>query len=188
MQKRQFLQSALVASIALSGLPTRAQMGGSVDSAPVVRHYSAQVYATYQDTLSSATEMHTAIKSLLAAPSPESLAAARKTWLAAREWYLQTEAFRFYGGPIDDDRGLEGRINSWPMDESYVDYVVGKPNAGLINDRRIAITKASPTRTYVCIVSRTCASGVPMWTSNGPMTNSSMRSSPTPGTSALNRR
>ena len=62
MQKRQFLQSALVAGIALSGLPTRAQLGGSVDSAAVVRHYSAQVFATYQDTLSSATEMHVAIK------------------------------------------------------------------------------------------------------------------------------
>ncbi len=138
MQKRQFLQSALVASMALSGLPAMAQ---SVDAAAVVRHYSAQVYATYQDTLSSATEMQTAIKALLAAPSPTSLAAARKAWLAAREWYLQTEAFRFYGGPIDDDKGLEGRINSWPMDESYLDYVVGKPQAGVINDRRVAITK-----------------------------------------------
>lgn len=140
MQKRQFLQSALVASFAISALPTFAQ---AVDAAAVVRHYSAQVYATYQDTLSSATNMQTAIKALLAAPSPESLAGARKAWLAAREWYLQTEAFRFYAGPIDDDKGVEGRVNSWPMDESYLDYVVGKPNAGLINDRRVAITAAS---------------------------------------------
>ena len=140
MQKRQFLQSALVASFAASGLPAFAQ---SEEAAAVVRHYSAQVYATYQDTLTSATDMQTAIKALMAAPSPQSLAAARKTWLAAREWYLQTEAFRFYGGPIDDDKGPEGRINSWPMDESYLDYVVGKPNAGLINDRRVAITTAN---------------------------------------------
>ena len=140
MQKRQFLQSALIASIAVCGLPTLAQ---SVDATAVVRHYSGQVYATYQDTLSSATEMQTAIRALLAAPTPASLAIARKNWLAAREWYLQTEAFRFYAGPIDDDKGLDGRLNSWPLDESYVDYVVGKPNAGVINDRRLAITKAS---------------------------------------------
>ncbi|MBC7621447.1 MAG: iron-regulated protein [Candidatus Saccharibacteria bacterium] len=140
MQKRQFLQSALVASIAVYGLPTRAQ---TVDAAAVVRHYSAQVYATYQDALASAIDMQTAIRALVAAPSPQSLAAARKTWLAAREWYLQTEAFRFYGGPIDDDKGPEGRINSWPMDESYLDYVVGKPNAGVINDRRVAISTAN---------------------------------------------
>ena len=146
MQKRQFLQSALVTSMALLSLSTMAQPGSSVDPAAVVRHYSAQVYATYQDTLSSASTMQSAIQSLLIAPNPERLAAARKTWLAAREWYLQTEAFRFYGGPIDDDRGLEGRINSWPMDESYLDYVAGKPSAGLINDRRITISKASITK------------------------------------------
>ena len=140
MQKRQFLHSALVAGFALSGLPAFAQ---SVDAAAVVRHYGAQVYATYQDLLSSTTNMQTAVKALLAAPSPESLANARKAWLNARDWYLQTEAFRFYSGPIDDDKGLEGRINSWPMDESYLDYVVGKPNAGVINDRSVAITAAS---------------------------------------------
>lgn len=140
MQKRHFLQSAVLATVALAVLPSFAQ---SVDTGAVVRHYSAQVYATYLDTLSSATDMQTAIKSLVAAPNAESLAAARKTWLAAREWYLQTEAFRFYAGPIDDDKGLDGRLNSWPLDESYVDYVVGKPNAGIINDRRVAITKAS---------------------------------------------
>ncbi len=140
MQKRQFLQSAVLAAAALSGVSTFAQM---VDTSAVVRHYSAQVYATYQDALSTATEMQAAIKSLIAEPNPESLAAARKFWLTAREWYSQSEAFRFYGGPIDDEKGVEGRINSWPLDESYLDYVVGKPNAGIINDRRVAITKAS---------------------------------------------
>jgi putative iron-regulated protein len=140
MQKRQFLQSVLVASMAVYGLPALAQ---TVDATAVVRHYSAQVYASYQDALASATDMQTAIKELVAAPRGQSLAAARKTWLASREWYLQTEAFRFYGGPIDDDKGPEGRINSWPIDESYLDYVVGKPNAGVINDRRVAITTAN---------------------------------------------
>ena len=32
------------------------------------------------------------------------------------------------------------------MDESYLDYVAGKPSAGLINDRRITISKASITK------------------------------------------
>ena len=48
-----------------------------------------------------------------------------------------TEPFRFYGGPIDDpDDGPEGLINAWPMDEAYVDYVAGKPGAGIVNDRK----------------------------------------------------
>src|SRR5947207_2002746 len=47
------------------------------------------------------------------------------------------ETFRFYDGPIE---ALEGRINSWPLDESFIDYVQGKPNAGLVNDTSTAMT------------------------------------------------
>ena len=45
--------------------------------------------------------------------------------------YLQTEACRFYDGPID---AVEGWINAWPIDEHYVDYVAGDPEAGVINE------------------------------------------------------
>ncbi|CAM3871224.1 imelysin family protein [Paracidovorax anthurii] len=109
--------------------------------ATVAAHYAALVHANYEDTLAAARTMRTAIQAFTAKPSVETLAEARKTWLAAREFYGQTEAFRFYGGPIDDDKGPEGQINAWPMDESYVDSVEGKPNAGLINNRKFAITK-----------------------------------------------
>ncbi|MDR6214612.1 imelysin family protein [Paracidovorax wautersii] len=107
----------------------------------VATHYATLVHANYLDTLNSAKAMQTAIKAFTAKPSAETLAEARKTWLAAREFYGQTEAFRFYGGPIDDDNGPEGQLNAWPMDESYVDSVEGKPDSGLINNRKFAITK-----------------------------------------------
>ena len=56
-------------------------------------------------------------------------------WLAARDDYGPTEAFRLYDGPIDNpDDGPEGQINAWPMDEAYVDYVEGDLTAGIIND------------------------------------------------------
>jgi putative iron-regulated protein len=112
-------------------------------AADVVRHHAALVHANYEDTLAAARRLQQAAAALAAAPSADTLAAARKAWLDAREWYGQTEAFRFYGGPIDDDKGPEGRINAWPMDEAYVDAVKGKPNAGLINNRKAAITKKS---------------------------------------------
>ena len=32
--------------------------------------------------------------------------------MAAREFYGQTEAIHFYGGPIDDANGPESRINA----------------------------------------------------------------------------
>ena len=66
-------------------------------------------------------------------------------WRASREPYGQTEAFRFYGGPIDyfDEEagveGPEGRMNSWPLDEAYIDYVIGNPSAGIINDATIVL-------------------------------------------------
>jgi len=120
---------------------TSAQAPQAVTAAAVAAQYATLVHANYEDTLAGARTMQAAIKAFTAQPSADTLAEARKTWLAAREFYGQTEAFRFYGGPIDDDKGPEGQINAWPMDESYVDSVEGKPQAGLINNRKITITK-----------------------------------------------
>lgn len=114
---------------------------GAVSFNAVASHYAALVEASYADTLTAAKTMQQAIDAFAKSPSADSLAAARKAWLAARELYGQTEAFRFYGGPIDDANGPEGRINAWPMDESYVDGVKSKPDSGLINKRKFAISK-----------------------------------------------
>ncbi|WP_151638928.1 imelysin family protein [Noviherbaspirillum aerium] len=109
----------------------------------VVGHYANLVHANYADTVLAAKQMQQAVNAFLGAPSREALDKARKAWLDAREVYGQTEAFRFYGGPIDDEKGPEGRLNAWPMDESYVDSVEGDPKAGIINNRKQAITKKS---------------------------------------------
>ena len=114
---------------------------GQLQAQDVVRHYSTLVYASYSDTVTAAQQMKKAIHAFLAKPSAETQAAARKAWLQAREFYGQTEAFRFYDGPIDSEDGPEGRLNAWPMDESYVDYVVGDDKAGLINNRKVVISK-----------------------------------------------
>lgn len=120
-----------------------AQAPQAVTTQAVAVHYAQLVHANYTDTLASAQALRAAVQAFTAKPSAETLEDARKKWLAAREFYGQTEAFRFYGGPIDDDNGPEGRLNAWPMDESFVDSVQGKPNAGLINNRKFAITKKS---------------------------------------------
>jgi len=120
--------------------PTAAAQQAALTVDQVTRHYADLVYAGYSDSLASAQAMQRAIQRLLAQPSEQTLAAARKAWLQARDFYGQTEAFRFYDGPIDNADGPEGRINSWPMDESYVDYVQGNAKAGIINDRQQPIT------------------------------------------------
>ena len=110
---------------------------GSISTAvqqEAVDHYANMVHVVYLDSLVAAKEMQKAIELLLANPSPKTMADARMAWMAARLPYLQSEAFRFYEGPIDDEDGPEGLLNAWPMDEAYLDYVKGSPDAGIINN------------------------------------------------------
>ena len=86
----------------------------------VTEHYADLALATYQDSLTTATALQTAVAALIATPTDQTLLAAREAWKAARVPYQQTEAFRF-GNPVVDD--WEGRVNSWPLDEGLIDYV-----------------------------------------------------------------
>lgn len=90
---------------------------------PVLETYAQIVLATYEDTIAAARELDTAIDALLASPSEETLNAARERWRAARLPYAYSEAFRFYGGPIDGETGPEGQLNGWPLDENHIDTV-----------------------------------------------------------------
>lgn len=133
-----------LAAIALGlSVATSAHARSPVTPTGVTGHHAALVHASYTDALSLTKALQQAIRDFTATPSPAALNTARAAWLAAREAYGQTEAYRFYGGPIDDHRGLEGRLNAWPLDESYVDAVVGKPATGLVNNRKQPITKRS---------------------------------------------
>ena len=121
---------ALVAS-ACSGddSPDTALMGEAV------ANYAAGVHASYSASLASAEALDAAIDAFLARPDRDTLAGAKRAWLTAREDYGPTEAFRFYGGPIDDsETGTEGLINAWPLDEAYIDYVEGNAGAGIVNN------------------------------------------------------
>ena len=109
----------------------------SVDAAVLdgaVSTYAAGVHSAYATSAASARAMDAAIDAFLESPSQASLHAARQAWLVARDDYGPTEVFRFYGGPIDDEEtGTEGLINAWPLDEAYIDYVEGDPDAGIVN-------------------------------------------------------
>lgn len=86
----------------------------------VVSHYADLAAAGYADSLTSAKALKTAVDALVASPSKTTLMAARDAWIASREPYMQTEAFRF-GNKIVDD--WEGKVNAWPLDEGLIDYV-----------------------------------------------------------------
>jgi putative iron-regulated protein len=101
------------------------------DAKDEIDAYAAGVHASYVAAAAGVVTLQAAIDALLADPTEETLSAARAAWIAARPAYLVTEAFRFYDGPVE---AVEGEINSWPLNEAFIDYVEGKPDAGVINN------------------------------------------------------
>ena len=128
--------AVLLLSAAVAALPACSGGGPGDDlRREVVQTYAEGVHTLYAKSLASARDMDAAIDRFLAAPSEARLAAAKRAWLTARDDYGPTEAFRFYGGPIDNEEdGPEGLLNAWPLDEAYIDYVEGDPGAGIVND------------------------------------------------------
>ncbi|MEP4115435.1 MAG: imelysin family protein [Nitratireductor sp.] len=92
----------------------------ATDARAVLNTYADIAHATYEDALSTAMRLDDAVDALIAAPSAETMAAAKAAWRAARIPYQQSEAYRF-GNPIVD--AWEGRVNAWPLDEGLIDYV-----------------------------------------------------------------
>jgi putative iron-regulated protein len=106
----------------------------TISKKDIVENYANIVYQNYLDTYNSALTLQTTINTFTTTPNESNFTSAKDSWLASREYYGQTEAFRFASGPIDDSDGPEGLINAWPLDENYIDYVSGLPNSGIIND------------------------------------------------------
>jgi putative iron-regulated protein len=121
---------ALLLSAALLFLPAACSRQPPDDPRrPVVALYADLVLATYEDVVGTARELDQAIDALLARPTDATLNAARERWKAARVVYSQSEAFRFYAGPIDGEGGPESQVNGWPMDENHIDAVANGYNA-----------------------------------------------------------
>lgn len=120
-----------------------------------VANYVNIVEASYSDALAKTKELQTAVNTFVASPTQTTFDAAKQAWLAAREPYGQTEAYRFYDGPIDGADGEpEGYINAWPLDEALIDYVANGTGGQDTSDKRqnIVNNKAEyPTLTKTVI-------------------------------------
>jgi putative iron-regulated protein len=93
-----------------------------VSAKDVLKTYADIAEAGYADALLTAKTLQLTVNQLLANPTEQNLLAARAAWIAARQPYMQTEAFRFGNSIVDD---WEGKVNSWPLDEGLIDYVAG---------------------------------------------------------------
>ncbi|WP_372366238.1 imelysin family protein [Candidatus Uabimicrobium sp. HlEnr_7] len=133
------LTTIVLASLILSSCTNKTEQSVAGE---VVKGYADLVLTNYQDSLETAQELRNALYTFVEAPSKDTQNAAKKSWLKARVFYDQTEAYRFYNGPIDDEDGPEGLLNAWPLDEAYIDYVKGNENAGIVNNVNVEISKS----------------------------------------------
>ncbi len=108
--------STLALGIAMAG-SAPAQAPSTED---ILKTYADVALAGYEDSLTTAKALDTAIDAFIAAPTEDNLTAAKDAWKAARIPYQQTEAFRFGNAIVDE---WEGRVNAWPLDEGLIDYV-----------------------------------------------------------------
>ncbi|WP_424975294.1 imelysin family protein [Dinoroseobacter sp. S124A] len=92
----------------------------AVEPGAVVANYADIAAAKYEDSLTTAQRLLTAVDALVETPSAEALEAAKAAWIAARVPYQQTEVYRFGNAIVDD---WEGKVNAWPLDEGLIDYV-----------------------------------------------------------------
>ncbi len=119
--------------LGLAGLVVLSALPGQAKPDAVVRHHAAWCHHLYKDVETRAKALQTAVEALVEVPDDESLAVAKHAWLHARQAYGQTEALRFHDGPVEQ---LEPLLNAWPVDEAYIDYVVGRPDCGIIQSPR----------------------------------------------------
>ena len=101
----------------------------------VLETYADIAEAKYADSATTAKALQAAVGALIAAPSEETLAAAKTAWLASRVPYQQTEVYRFGNAIVDD---WEGKVNAWPLDEGLIDYV-GDAYGGPSDENEFAV-------------------------------------------------
>lgn len=99
---------------------------------PTLAGYAAMASELYGRSLESARTLRSAVGTFVEEPGQVNLEAARRAWIEARRDYGLTEALRFASGPIDGPGGPEALLNAWPLDESYIDRVLGAEDAGFI--------------------------------------------------------
>ncbi len=137
--------TALVVTLLLSGIlgcrrsdpdreSTKLQVSGKSEAllGHALVQYADIAHAAYGDSVRTAQRFRDTLQQFLRDPSAEGLDRARQAWIAARKPYLQTEVYRFYGGPIDQ---FELMLNTWPIDENYVEAADSSAPAGIVEDR-----------------------------------------------------
>jgi len=148
------MKRGLLASVCLTWLAAAAHAQTRPpppQTRPVIESYVELAWHGYRAAYEDALRLQRAVDEFVQAKvrDEKALNRVRQAWIETRPSYGRTETFRFYEGPIDFGKRADGAqgpeplLNSWPVDESYIDYVRGNPTAGLINNSDIPITRAT---------------------------------------------
>ncbi len=127
--------SSAVTLTACSSTPSNLKVSDTKLVLTVVQNYANLTERMYQDAVVHAKALQSSVKTFTQNPNVQTFKNAKDAWALARQHYSVTEALRFYGGPIDNaETGPEGLLNSWPLDEAYIDYVKGSAKSGIIQN------------------------------------------------------
>lgn len=100
------------------------------------------VYTQMSDALSKAQELDSIITSFLHHPNPLALEEAQAAWVHAYSAYIKVSYFdqvpRFekpqFREQDDTYRHIQERLDSWPIEPGYIDYLPLYPLSGIVND------------------------------------------------------
>lgn len=122
----------------ISGAPVLAQTEDtrSEKYTAILETYADIGLASYQDSLAGAQNLRTAIEDLLNNPTDETLEEARTVWRTARIPYEQSEVF-VAANPVVQDWVY--RVNAWPINESYIDYVQGNSAPNIVESSELNV-------------------------------------------------
>ncbi|MDA7747046.1 hypothetical protein N8878_06930 [Psychromonas sp.] len=133
--KRTILSTIIAGAVLAFSVPSQAAVSQS-DKLETLSTYASIASVNYSDAVKDAKALQTALIAFSKNPTEKSLQTAKDAWLVSRESYGTTEVFRLSNGPIDAEDGwvaetyggLEGELNSWPLDENMIDYTIDANN------------------------------------------------------------
>lgn len=123
--------------------------GNNIVAVPdtIATHLSDTAFAQLSKTVEATQALGSSIRALSRQPSNALLEEARGHWRSAYSAYL--ESLPAINIPIEEPtewtsaslthQHLKKRINSWPIEPGYIDYLEGYPITGIVNDTTLTI-------------------------------------------------
>ncbi|EAT12914.1 hypothetical protein HF888_01320 [Bermanella marisrubri] len=126
----------------------KVQAKAEVNSEQLLSAMNLYVYTQLSDALNKAQTLDSEITSLLHHPNPVSLEQSQNAWQQAYEGYVKVsflhrvprfEKPQYYENNRTYD-DIRQRIDSWPIEPGYIDYLPQYPLSGIVNDLTLKIS------------------------------------------------